>query len=921
MSKRVMVVGAFAGGAVLTASMLPATAADPEPSGLSAPTIVGLGDSYMSGEGIILANHNYAGKDFKSGDSNWQTGQGAIGGNPETNQAVANTWGSVFGDANGYPLTGGKESILYCDRSYAAPSHIDGGWQTVNLACSGATEPTQVPPSAKFFKPGVDFYDGQEGQGQALMLENLAKTNDNIRVIALSIGGNDFGFGDIASACITDQSLWSECEKKQSTLDLVSAGAPKTRKAVADSITNIATAMKNAGYDSRDWKIVYQMPPKPIGDASQTKYNNTGGLFGNERASYGGCGLYNSTLDWIDSDVYPKLVDSMRKGLEDAREALDSTQLVVLETSKTFDGHMLCQKGTEGDVNYAKGQAGREPLWKNNNGKNTEWITYVTRLDQVSGNQYQKQYPLHPNYWGQRALADCMDRAKDRTGALQIVCTQDGDTLTEDTFRPKMKLSGAQYMWVLAVGRPFIDGDPNVGQTLTVDATGDFEPSDRTLGYSYQWLLDGSPIPGATQASYEVQGFDLGKDVSVKVTASLPGLDSDTAESRPVTITDIEVVTDPSISGPARVGATLAANPGTYNVVPDTIEYQWTEDGHDIPGATGSTYKATEDQLDMHIGARVTVTKAGYLPFIDYVEMDQPISEGILTVTGKPAITGTPKAGKVLTAQIAGIAFTPEATGYTYHWYRDGKQIPNADEQTYEPADGDQGKRISVSVTGHRFSYTDAETAVSPLTEPVAKGKIKVLKKPKLKAYDSQISTLKPLKKSKVGVAQEVAVDVTGVFSEWPNDPKVKWYRAKGKGAKKRIKGVDGLTFTPRAKDYKYKIWAKVTTTEDAFEPASATTAKVSVVKGEHNLKYPPVIRGKIKTGKTVKTTRAVFDPKAKVSYQWQRNGKNIKGADRRTYKITKKDKGKRLRVKATTKATKVLKKTVAYSPKSAKVK
>src|SRR5690606_13020322 len=54
--------------------------------------------------------------------------------------------------------------------------------------------------------------------------------------------------------------------------------------------------------------------------------------------------------------------------------------------------------------------------------------------------------------------------------------------------------------------------------------------------------------------------------------------------------------------------------------------------------------------------------------------------------------------------------------------------------------------------------------------------------------------------------------------------------------------------------------------------------------------------------GKKAKAVGTVVSSKAKFSYQWYRNGKKIKGAKKKTYKVKKSDLGKKLSVKMTAK-------------------
>ncbi len=73
---------------------------------------------------------------------------------------------------------------------------------STNLACSGAETRTFTEDGA--FKPGLDFVgDGTPQQGQAAMLRDLAR-QQNVQMVLVSIGGNDFGFADVISDCAED---------------------------------------------------------------------------------------------------------------------------------------------------------------------------------------------------------------------------------------------------------------------------------------------------------------------------------------------------------------------------------------------------------------------------------------------------------------------------------------------------------------------------------------------------------------------------------------------------------------------------------------------------------------------------------------------------------------------------------------------
>jgi len=65
-----------------------------------------------------------------------------------------------------------------------------------------------------------------------------------------------------------------------------------------------------------------------------------------------------------------------------------------------------------------------------------------------------------------------------------------------------------------------ITGTAKVGEKLTVTSIG-WEPADVTL--TYAWFRDGAQLPGIDTASYTVSKYNIGKQMTVKVTASADG--------------------------------------------------------------------------------------------------------------------------------------------------------------------------------------------------------------------------------------------------------------------------------------------------------------------------------------------------------------------------------------------------------------
>jgi len=77
--------------------------------------------------------------------------------------------------------------------------------------------------------------------------------------------------------------------------------------------------------------------------------------------------------------------------------------------------------------------------------------------------------------------------------------------------------------------RPTVVGTARVGQTLSV-VEGSWQP---TPAFSYQWYRAGSAIGGASRSTYTLVSADIGKAITVRVTAALPGYAAASTTSTP----------------------------------------------------------------------------------------------------------------------------------------------------------------------------------------------------------------------------------------------------------------------------------------------------------------------------------------------------------------------------------------------------
>ena len=342
--------------AVVAAALALAPSAFAGPN-TSATAIVSLGDSYISGE---------AGR--------WQGNSiNAAGDRDGTDRAAFDCVAAVcsYDPARVYGATAADG----CDRSDVAEikSATIAADQKINLACSGAT-------TANIFRKnqGGEELKGEPTQGDQLLYVAHVW---NVKLVVLSIGGNDLGFADIVQACATAYlSATGPCETSQQ--QVLDSHFQTAMRSVGRAIDEVRAIMSAAGY--QHYRFVVQSYPSVFARASENRYPETDRA---QRAGIGGCPSYDADADWARDSAVSQISNgikfvSVQKGVQ------------FLDLRNAFQGREICSRSTE------QASVGHPP-----SATTSEWGRL---LNQSTVSQGVLQEAVHPNAYGERALGRCL---------------------------------------------------------------------------------------------------------------------------------------------------------------------------------------------------------------------------------------------------------------------------------------------------------------------------------------------------------------------------------------------------------------------------------------------------------------------------------------------------------------------------------
>jgi virginiamycin B lyase len=416
-------------------------------------------------------------------------------------------------------------------------------------------------------------------------------------------------------------------------------------------------------------------------------------------------------------------------------------------------------------------------------------------------------------------------------------------------------------------GQPTIPSYAIVGETLTV--TGFTVSAIPAPTVFYQWYVgraySGTPIEGATHASYEVTSEDLGDEIYVVVSASneayAGGVDSGdgTDSTHPITTTfsapenlQVPRVFDVTHTGAFESGDSLAALAGIWTgEEPITYKYQWSlYEGSTIVGTIcGITSTCTLTEADVGTAASprsvyVTVTAENIGGTESSSSIKNRISAVPASVTQTPTITGSPVVGQTLTVSNVAVAGSPTPT-VSYEWSRcasssSGPQCTNiagAAASTYTPTDADIGDEIVAVVIADNSAYYGGadegfQTAFTNEVTPAAVAPV-----------NTAPPTITDQTSAGVFKVGDELVATTGTWTGSPTPTYTyQWQLCEADGSNcTNIVGATNETYTVADADVGHQIQVRVKAENSVSDGVAASGVTPQVKASKEETSVPPV--------------------------------------------------------------------------------
>ncbi|GAA2986420.1 hypothetical protein JOD63_002278 [Microbacterium terrae] len=481
---------------------------------------------------------------------------------------------------------------------------------------------------------------------------------------------------------------------------------------------------------------------------------------------------------------------------------------------------------------------------------------------EFSGDSAREWWNNAPRFSAADVITLALGEAREGVDAELAEAGTISGTVTTDAGAP---VDSGSWSWMVAL--PVADGGtPYTPGTTTfnapIDADGRYSISYLPAGdytVQFRWGCDcGGPDGGEPRGPWRDEFYsdattvDEATVVTVAEGAAVDGIDF----SLDPNLTGAA----PTISGSAAVGSTLTAKRGTWTTGA-TFTYQWYASGAAIAGATRSTFAVTSAQQ----GKAISVAVTGSLTGGASLKLTSAATSKVPT-TATPTISGTAAVGSTLTAKPG--TWT-SGTTFTYQWYADSTAISGATASAYKPTTAQQGKQISVNVTGKRSGYTAVSKTSAKTT----------------KALLSATPT--------VSGTAAVGSTLTAKAGTWTSSTTLtyQWYANSS-----AISGATKSSYRLSNATAGKQISVKITGKRSGYTTVSKTSTRTAKVI----MTATPTISGTAAVGSTLTAKSGTWTRGTAFSYQWLRNGVAISGATSATFRARPADAYAKISVKVT---------------------